>query len=75
MDQLRSKLGNPIGVRLAPADFKHYVLSFDVAQLVQTLPECVNERRRHGSGRGNEEPYTGDVFRLLRLDEMNASEK
>ena len=66
-DQLSRQIGNSIGFRPAPTDFKDYVFSFDVAQVSQTLPECLNVRRLCGSGRGNEEPYPGDFLWLLRL--------
>jgi hypothetical protein len=72
-DQFSREVRLSSGIRLAPADFKDYVFSFDVAQLAQTLPECLNERRRRGSGRGNEEPYPVTFPRLLRLSEMDSS--
>jgi hypothetical protein len=49
--QLRGEMSKSIGFRFAPADFENDVFSLDKAQLAQTLPECVNPRRRHGGGR------------------------
>jgi hypothetical protein len=58
-------MGKSIGFGPAPADFEDVVFSFHIPQISHSLAECFNVRRRHVSGRGNEEADPVDFPWLL----------